>query len=416
VSTGIPDTGHTLSVTFRWWLWGTLVSQLGDAALFFALTWTAAARGAADAGLVVAAISVPRITLLLLGGVTADRVGPRRVMIVGDAVMVGVGTVVAAVALTRPPGLLLLLSAALALGTVDAFYGPASSSMPARLASGPALVKAVSLRQAGTQTVSLMGAPLGGVCVAVLGLGGAAILDTGSFAVILGVLILRVPTDTQHNKTVGASLPGEILLGLRLVAQTRVLAVGVALVGAVTAFGMPICAILVPVVARRQHWSAVETGIAVAGQAIGMLLAAAAVTQFGGSKRPGLATAASLVPMSAGIVVVSLVHTPEMATVGTVVLGIGAGTFAANLGPMLMSSAPLALLSRTQSITALSASGSLLASSVLFGLVLHRWGSVVAGLSCASLIALFGIGALASESLRSARLPAPRLIENMRVA
>ncbi|MGD0561030.1 MAG: hypothetical protein ABSA93_39420 [Streptosporangiaceae bacterium] len=55
------------------WLGGAVVSQLGDAALYFALGWAASAHGGPAAGLVLSAINLPRTALLLAG-----RGSPRR--------------------------------------------------------------------------------------------------------------------------------------------------------------------------------------------------------------------------------------------------------------------------------------------------------------------------------------------------
>jgi hypothetical protein len=54
------------------WLSGAIVSQAGDAALYFALGWAASAHGGPAAGLVLSAVSLPRTVLLLLGGVAGD--------------------------------------------------------------------------------------------------------------------------------------------------------------------------------------------------------------------------------------------------------------------------------------------------------------------------------------------------------
>ena len=79
------------------WLSGAVVSQIGSAALYFALGWAASAHGGPAAGLVLSAISLPQTVLLLLGGVAGDRLGARRIMIAGDAIMLAAAAVLAAV-------------------------------------------------------------------------------------------------------------------------------------------------------------------------------------------------------------------------------------------------------------------------------------------------------------------------------
>lgn len=57
------------------WLSGAMVSQIGDAALYFALGWAASAHGGPAAALVLTGINLPRSVLLLAGGAVGDRLG-----------------------------------------------------------------------------------------------------------------------------------------------------------------------------------------------------------------------------------------------------------------------------------------------------------------------------------------------------
>lgn len=113
-----PATWWKLPRTYGVWLGGSLVSQLGDAALYFALGWSASAVGGSAAGLVLSAIVLPRTVLLLVGGVVRDRAGARRVMIAGDAVMLVVAATLGVVAYRWGTPLPLLVVAGLVIGTV----------------------------------------------------------------------------------------------------------------------------------------------------------------------------------------------------------------------------------------------------------------------------------------------------------
>ncbi|WP_159394136.1 MFS transporter, partial [Streptomyces sp. NRRL S-495] len=180
------------------WLAGAQLGALGDAALAFALGWAAAAHGGAAAGLVLTVITVARTVLVLVGGAVADRLGARRVMLAGDAVMLAATLALAAAAGLLGTPLRLLLLAALVIGVVDAFYLPASGSMPRLLVDAGQLPRALALRQAGGQLAALLGAPLGGALVAAGGLPGAALVDAASFAVLLLVLLLLPVSDPRR--------------------------------------------------------------------------------------------------------------------------------------------------------------------------------------------------------------------------
>ena len=73
---------------FRRLAGGQLASTVGDLCYAVALPWLVLSRGGGPAllGLVLAAYGIPRTVLIPLGGVLADRWGPRTVMLGADAV------------------------------------------------------------------------------------------------------------------------------------------------------------------------------------------------------------------------------------------------------------------------------------------------------------------------------------------
>ncbi|MFJ9774286.1 MFS transporter [Kitasatospora sp. NPDC101157] len=209
--------------SYLFWLAGTRASLIGDAALSFALGWAASAHGGPTAALVLTAITLPRTVLLLLGGAVSDRFGARRVMITGDAVMLAAVLALAAAgrAWGTPPWMLLGFAAV--VGTVDAFYLPATGSMPRRLVGKEHLPRAMALRQAGGQVASLLGAPLGAVSVAVAGLSGTALVDAGTFAAVLAVMVWLRPAAEAQPSPPAESLLAGIADGVRRVARDPLL-------------------------------------------------------------------------------------------------------------------------------------------------------------------------------------------------
>lgn len=66
---------------------------------------------------------------------------------------------------------------------------PSSGTIPRRLVGDAGLGKAMAARQMASTLVSTLGAPVGGLVVVVAGLGGAAALNSVSFAVIFVLLM-----------------------------------------------------------------------------------------------------------------------------------------------------------------------------------------------------------------------------------
>ncbi|MFD0277225.1 MFS transporter [Kitasatospora sp. NPDC127111] len=386
------------------WLGGTQAGLLGDAALHFALGWAASAHGGGAAGLVLTAITLPRTALVLLGGAVADRFGARRVMLAGDAVML-VGTLALA-AVASGPGtpLHLLVAAAAVIGTVDAFYLPASGSMPRRLVGTRQLPRALALRQAGGQVAALLGAPLGGALVAVGGLAGAALADAVSFGLVLLVL-LRVRPPAEREAARSADSPGllrEAAAGVRLALADPLLRAALLLTGAAAGALLPVVSLLVPLLARTHGWGAGAAGLVVGGQGAGVLLVAGLVSWRGALRRAGAGAAAGLCTASAGIAVLAWAPGVEPAVAGGVVVGVGSGLFACHLGPLVLGGAPEGHLSRVQALLTLVQSAALVLSTGLLGVLADAAGAGWPTALCALATGAAGLAALASAALRRA--------------
>jgi MFS family permease len=145
-------------------------------------------------GLVLAAIWVPQLVFILVGGVWADRL-PRNLVMVGtDVVMGATQGAVALLLLTGSAEIWHLIALQFARGIATAFFFPASTGLvpsvvsPARLQQANALLR---LTQSGS---SIVGAALAGVLVAAAGSGWALAIDATTFLVSAGFLMtIRIP-------------------------------------------------------------------------------------------------------------------------------------------------------------------------------------------------------------------------------
>ncbi|MFD6812131.1 MFS transporter, partial [Streptomyces anthocyanicus] len=96
------------------WLGAYTASTLGDSVFYLALSWAAVSGGTpAQAGLVMAVAAVPRALLMFFGGVIADRLGPRRVVLDSDTVRCLVTLGLAATLFLASPGMGALTAVAL---------------------------------------------------------------------------------------------------------------------------------------------------------------------------------------------------------------------------------------------------------------------------------------------------------------
>jgi MFS family permease len=133
---------------FRLFFTGQLVSLLGDAVTPFALAWavldlTGSAR---DLGFVIAAKTAPLVIFLLVGGVFADRLPRRGVMLTADVARMAIQAATAALLLSHTARIweLIVLQAFAGAGT--AFFNPASTGLTPMTVSAGRLQEANALR------------------------------------------------------------------------------------------------------------------------------------------------------------------------------------------------------------------------------------------------------------------------------
>jgi MFS family permease len=208
------------------WLGAYASSAMGDNVYYVALSWAAVQAGTpSQAGLVMAASAVPRALLMLGGGVIADRFGPRRVLIGSNAVRCAAVLAVTVLLLVSSPGLWLLGLLALVFGVVDAVLMPALGALPARITARGQLTRVQGMRGLASRLANVVGAPIGGLCVALGGAAAAFGVAALLFAVALPLLIaLRVGRRPGEDGQPVHSAWRELRDGLGHIRRNRVLA------------------------------------------------------------------------------------------------------------------------------------------------------------------------------------------------
>jgi MFS family permease len=181
---------------FRRFYAGYVTSLLGTSMSGLATVFAVLGSGrtASDLGYVAAARIVPQVVFVLAGGVLADRLGRRPVMLCADALRCcAQAGLAAALFLGRPQIWLFMLLAAL-VGTGEALFGPALDALTVQIAPGDALVSANALAGAATSATSIAGPALAGILVALTGPALVIAVDAASYgASMLALIMLRLP-------------------------------------------------------------------------------------------------------------------------------------------------------------------------------------------------------------------------------
>ncbi|MDQ3992058.1 MAG: MFS transporter, partial [Actinomycetota bacterium] len=182
---------------FRLLFLGRTASLLGSAFAPVALAFAVLddLDGSASAlGLVLAAIWVPQVVLILVGGVWADRLPRNFVMVGTDLVMCAAQATVAALLITGAAQLWHLFALQLVRGTANAFFFPASSGLVPQVVSAGRLQQANALLRLSHSGTAVVGAAAAGILVAAAGSGAALAFDAATFLVsALFLARIRIP-------------------------------------------------------------------------------------------------------------------------------------------------------------------------------------------------------------------------------
>jgi predicted MFS family arabinose efflux permease len=383
--------------------------MVGDSVYYIALSWAAVQAGSAtQAGVVMAVSAVPRALLMLGGGVVADRFGPRRVVIGSDAVRCAAVLAVAALLFLTSPGLWPLALLAVVFGTVDAVFMPAVGALPARVTSRDQLARVQGMRGLGIRFASIVGAPLGGLGVA---LGGAAaafafagLLIAVSVPLLVSVRMRELPTDDKADARPASAL-GDLRAGLRYIRGHRVLApLMLAIALGDLGFVGPLNVGLT-LLADERGWGASGMGWVLSGFGTGAGAAALLLTVRGRLPYAGRVAGWSIIAGS--VAIGALAYVPSvLAAVGIALLvGLLAGLSGAMCGALLQTQSDPAYLGRVTAVSGLVSLGFAPLSMPLSAAAIGAWGTGPVFVVSAVVCGLGGVIALCVRDLRRAELP-----------
>src|SRR6266700_130180 len=201
---------HSRPFTLLWA--GQTISVLGDAVFTIAITWEVLllTDSATAMSLILIAQWAPRILFLLLGGVIADRVSRRFLMLCAD---VGRGCIVMLVAWLSWTHLLQfwhLVALAPLFGIVSSFFDPAYQAIMPQLVETEALTSVNSLNTLSRNVGFLLGPVPGAICAALFGMASAFAFDGLTYGIsALCLLALRLPASTAPSQVEVPAHPAE---------------------------------------------------------------------------------------------------------------------------------------------------------------------------------------------------------------
>lgn len=392
------------------WLGAYTASTIGDSVYYMALAWAAARTGSASqTGLVLAAGSLPRAVLLLGGGVLADRFGPRRVVVASDTARCLVILGLAGVLLLTSPTVWMLIAVALVFGAADALFLPAVGALPPRITTASQLARVQGMRGLATRTATVVGAPLGGVAVAlggpVLAFAGAGLLFALALPLLLAVRMSPLPQSDGAATGPAGPARRELADGLRHIRRHPVLG-PLMLVVAVSELGFvgPLNLGLI-LLSEERGWGASGMGWVIAAFGIGAGASALVLTVRGRVPRAGLVMC--LTVLVGAIAIGALAYAPSvpLAAGAALLIGLFVGLGGALCGALTQTAADPAYLGRVTSVSTLFTHALAPLSYPVTGAAVALRGTGPVFVASASLCASGAVAGLFLAPLRRAELP-----------
>lgn len=265
---------------FRNYLLGAFLSEIGNQMQTVAVAWQVyeMTRNPASLGLIGLANFLPIILFSLIGGLVADKVDRKKLLIFAQVVQLILALVLFNLTLSHTinPGIIYLILVLVA--TAQSFSIPARQSVLPNLVPKKYFMNAVSLNVLQFQGATMIGPAIAGFLIAGVGVAAVYFLNSLSFLFFIGaVLTLNVPLQKHDTDEVEFNM-ASIMEGIRFIVKTPILYTTMILDFCATFFGT--ATILMPVFAQDvlrvgpQGLGLLYSGPAIGGVLAGLLISA----------------------------------------------------------------------------------------------------------------------------------------------
>jgi len=260
---------------YRLWFFGQMTSLFGtwmqstaQGYLAFELT-----HSAAYLGYISFASGLPSWLLILFGGVVADRVPRRSLLVVTQTLQMLLAFVLALLAFLHVVQPWHIVALAFLLGVTNAFDTPARQSFVLELVDREHLTNAIALNSTMFNTAVVVGPATAGLAYAAFGPGWCFLLNGVSFIAVIAALLqmkLKRPPIRPHH----TSALSELKEGLRYAMGHPIIRALVAMMSISAVFGISYGTIFPAWAVDVLHGDARTNGLLVSARGVGSLIAA----------------------------------------------------------------------------------------------------------------------------------------------
>jgi DHA3 family tetracycline resistance protein-like MFS transporter len=238
--------------------------------------------------LVGIAMTVPTIAFLLVGGVASDRLERRWLLVGADLLRACAVALLTGLTIGGQLELWHVVALAAVYGTGSAFHAPAFDALVPEILAGERLAQANALDQLMRPLALRLGGPaVGGVVVGIGGAGAVFLLDTATFLMAAGTVLLMAPGAARDRAgDAGVSLLADLREGWTFVrGHAWLWATFASAAIAYLLFMGPVEVLLPWVVKEGLGGSAFDLGLVFAAGGLASMLCAVVMGRFGLPRR-----------------------------------------------------------------------------------------------------------------------------------
>lgn len=364
------------SRNYRLWFFGQMISLFGtwmqstaQGFLVYQLTYSPAYLG-----YVAFSSGVPIWLFMLYGGVVADRMPRRTLLLITQTCMMILAFILAGLTflnLVKPWHIILL---AFGLGMANSFDAPARQAFVLEMVGREDLTNAIALNSTMFNTATFIGPAAAGVTYALLGPAWCFTFNGISFIAVIAALLAMMnlnpqPIPEQRNSTLV-----DLKEGLSYVISHPLIRALIGLVGMTALFGISFATLIPAWAVKILHGDASTNGFLQSARGLGALISALSIASLGRFKFKGKLLTLGTFVFPLGLMVFALLRWLPLSLLALVGVG-GASILILNLANALVQTlASDELRGRVMSVYSLIFLGFMPIGGLLAGAVAERTG------------------------------------------
>jgi MFS family permease len=366
---------------------GTWMQTIAQSWLVLQLTGSATALG-----LVVALQTLPTLVLGPYGGVIADRMDKRKLMIGLQSMMGALALLLGLLTITGVVQLWHVYALAFLLGLNNCFENPARQSFVLEMVGPTDLRNAVSLNSVLVNCARAVGPAVAGIVIATGGIGLCFVLNAVSFVAVV-VSLIRLDTSKLSPSDPAPRAPGQLREGFSYVRRTPKLAVPLLMMGLVGCLAYEFQVVL-PIVASETFRGDARTyGFLTAAMGVGAVVGGLYVAARGRTGMKSMVVGAT----AFGVALLATAFSPSLmlALGGMALVGAASVAFQSTGNSTLQLTAAPHMRGRVMALWAVAFLGSTPIGGPIAGVVSQHFGGraglVLGAVAC---LVAAGLGAI----------------------